>query len=110
VREYASKYYSLDFTLDEIRASYKFDVTCEGSVPQALVAFLENDSFEEVLKSAISIGGDSDTIAAIAGSLAEACYPVPADLTLKAWEKLDSHLKFAVRTVTEVLRQSRPEE
>jgi ADP-ribosylglycohydrolase len=108
-REYASGHYNLNFTLDGIRPTYKFDNSCEGSVPQAIVAFLENDSFEEVIKAAISIGGDSDTIAAIAGSLAEACYPVPADLALKAWDKLDSEMKFAVRTVTEFLRQHRKE-
>jgi ADP-ribosylglycohydrolase len=106
VREYAGRYYDLGFTLDEIRPTYAYDVSCAGSVPQAIVAFLENDSFEDVIKAAISIGGDSDTIAAIAGSLAEACYPVPVDLTLRAWEKLDSGLKFAARTVTEVLRQA----
>jgi ADP-ribosylglycohydrolase len=104
IREYVSKYYEIDFTLDEIRASYKFDNSCAGSVPQAIAAFLENDSFEDVIKAAISIGGDSDTIAAIAGSLAEACYPVPDDLALRAWEKLDGKMKLAVRTVTEVLR------
>ena len=77
VRKYVSKHYNVDFTLDAIRPFYKFDMSCEGSVPQAIVAFLENDSFEDVIKAAISIGGDSDTIAAIAGSLAEVCYSVP---------------------------------
>jgi ADP-ribosylglycohydrolase len=108
IREYVSKHYNIGFTLDKIRPFYKFDVSCEGSVPQAIVAFLEEDSFEEVIRAAISIGGDSDTIAAIAGSLAEAYYPVPKNLTLRAWEKLDSGMKLAVRTVTEVLRQTRP--
>jgi ADP-ribosylglycohydrolase len=110
IREYASRYYDLNFTLDEIRPSYRYDVSCAGTVPQAIAAFLENDSFEEVIKAAISIGGDSDTLAAIAGSLAEACYSVPGDLRYRAWDKLDSGMKFAVRTVSEVLRQSRPEE
>jgi type I restriction enzyme M protein len=110
VREYARKYYDIDFTLDEIRLSYKYDVSCAGSVPQAIVAFLENDSFEDAIRAAISIGGDSDTIAAIAGSLAEACYPIPEDLRSRAWDKLDSGMKFAVRTVNEVLRQNRPED
>jgi ADP-ribosylglycohydrolase len=103
VRDYAKRYYNLDFTLDEIRPSYRRSVSCAGTVPQAIVAFLENDSFEDVIKAAISIGGDSGALAAIAGSLAEACYPVPEDLTSRAWEKLDSGIKFAVRTVTEVL-------
>jgi len=110
VREYANQYYDLNFTLDEIHPTYRFDKSCAGSVPQAIEAFLENDSFEEVVKAAISIGGDSDTIAAIAGSLAEACYPIPTDLIYRAWGKLDSRIKFAVRTVTEALRCNRPDD
>ncbi len=69
--------YSLDFTLDEIRPSYEFNVTCQGSVPQAIKAFLESTDFESAIRLAISIGGDSDTIACIAGALAEAYYPIP---------------------------------
>ena len=78
IREFIEDgYYKLDFTLDEIRPDYTFDVTCQGSVPQAIEAFLESDSFEDAIKSAVSIGGDSDTIAAITGSIAEAFYGVP---------------------------------
>lgn len=71
IRAYiSSHYYDLSFTLDEIRPTYGFDVTCQGSVPQAIVAFLESDSYEDAIRNAISLGGDSDTIAAIAGSIA----------------------------------------
>lgn len=63
-------FYKLNFTLDNIRPVYKFDVTCQGSVPQAIEAFLESVSFEDAIRNAISIGGDSDTIAAMAGSIA----------------------------------------
>jgi ADP-ribosylglycohydrolase len=66
--------YNLDFTLDEIRPTYKFDVTCQGSVPQAIVAFLESSDFESAIRLAISIGGDSDTIACITGGIASAYY------------------------------------
>ena len=66
--------YQLDFTLDEIRPTYKFDVTCQGSVPQAIVAFLESSDFESAIRLAISIGGDSDTIACITGGIASAFY------------------------------------
>lgn len=66
--------YNLDFTLDEIRPNYTFDVSCQGSVPQAIKAFLEGENFEDTIRCAISIGGDSDTIAAISGSIAEAYY------------------------------------
>ncbi|MGK9477719.1 ADP-ribosylglycohydrolase family protein [Melioribacter sp. OK-6-Me] len=66
--------YNLNFTLDEIRHSYKFDATCQGSVPQAIVAFLESSDFESAIRLAISIGGDSDTIACITGGIASAYY------------------------------------
>ncbi len=82
-------YYPLDFTLDEIRPSYDFDVSCQGSVPQALEAFFEADSFESAIRNAISIGGDSDTIAAIAGSVAEARWGVPDDIRKEALSRLD---------------------
>ena len=61
--------YNLDRTLDEIRPHYRFDVSCQGSVPEAIIAFLESDSLEDCARNAVSIGGDSDTIAAIACSI-----------------------------------------
>ncbi|MFN0204151.1 MAG: O-acetyl-ADP-ribose deacetylase, partial [Bacteroidia bacterium] len=66
--------YNLDRTLDEIRPTYTFDVTCQGSVPEAIIAFLESADFEDCVRLAISIGGDTDTIAAMAGGIAEAFY------------------------------------
>ena len=66
--------YHLSMSLDEIRKDYEFDETCQGSAPQAIVAFLESTDFEDAIRNAISIGGDSDTIAAITGSIAEAAY------------------------------------
>ena len=77
-------YYALDFTLDEIRPGYEFDVSCQGSVPQALEAFIESTSFEDAIRNAVSIGGDSDTIAAICGAVADAFYGVPGDIRAKA--------------------------
>lgn len=73
-------YYSLGFTLDEIRPTYRFDVSCQGSVPQAFEAFFESTDFEDAIRNAISIGGDSDTIAAICGGIAEAYYGIPSNL------------------------------
>lgn len=67
-------------TMKEIRASQRFDETCQGTVPQAIRCFLEAKSFEETIRLAVSIGGDSDTIAAIAGSIAESCYPIPMEI------------------------------
>ena len=71
-------YYPLNFTLDEIRPAYCFDVSCQGSVPQAIEAFLESTDFEDAIRNAVSIGGDSDTIAAMAGSIAEPFYGITA--------------------------------
>lgn len=82
-------YYRLDFTLNKIRPVYTFDVSCQGSVPQAIEAFLESTCFEDAIRSAISIGGDSDTIAAITGSIAEAYYGIPAALRTQALSYLD---------------------
>ncbi len=91
-RAYASTRYDIAFTLDAIRESYTFSSSCEGSVPQAIVAFLEGRDFEDTLKKAISIGGDSDTIAAIAGSLAEALFPVPEPLLARGLAALPPDL------------------
>ena len=76
--------YDLSFTLDEIRDSYTFNETCQGTVPQAIVAFLESEDFEDAIRNAVSIGGDSDTIAAITGAIAEAYYGIPQELVDKA--------------------------
>lgn len=81
-------YYTLDFTIDEIRPTYRFDASCQGSVPQAIEAFLESEDFEDAIRIAVSLGGDSDTIAAIAGGIAGAYYGVPDDLWQKAAEYL----------------------
>jgi len=75
IKEFAEKLgYSLVQTLDEIRPDYRFNETCQGSVPQAIQAFLESENFEDAVRGAISIGGDSDTIACMSGSIAEAFY------------------------------------
>lgn len=89
-------WYRLDFTLDELRPQYGFDVSCQGSVPQALVAFLESTSFEDAVRNAVSLGGDSDTIAAIAGSVAEAFYGIPHVLRAEAMRYLDAELLAVV--------------
>lgn len=88
-RRISLNYYPLDFTIDEIRPDYRFSATCEGSVPQAILCFLEADSFEDAIRTAVSLGGDSDTIAAIAGSIAAAYYGVPLKLRDQALTFLD---------------------
>ena len=85
--------YDLDFTIEEIRPIYRFDVSCQGSVPPAIVSFLESENFEDAIRNAISIGGDSDTIGAITGSIAEAAYGVPEDIKEKSMSYLDGRLK-----------------
>ena len=87
------KYYDLNFNLDDIRDEYKFDVSCQGSVPQAIKAFLEGNDFEDVVRDAVSIGGDSDTIAAMAASIAEAYYGIPKDIVDMTNAYLSADLK-----------------
>lgn len=72
--------YDLNRTLDEIRPKYSFDSTCPGSVPEAIICFLEGTSYEDTIRNAVSLGGDTDTQAAIAGSIAEAYYGIPKDI------------------------------
>ena len=80
--------YDLDFSLDDIREEYDFDVSCQGSLPPALVAFLESTGFEDAIRRVISVGGDSDTLAAICGGIAEAFYGIPEWMEKKAFEVL----------------------
>lgn len=88
-----TEYYPLDFKIDDIRLTYKFNETCQETVPQAIECFLESDSFEDAIRIAISLGGDSDTIGAITGAIAEAYYGVPEDIKEKALTYLDDELR-----------------
>jgi ADP-ribosylglycohydrolase len=83
--------YNVDFTLDQIRSKYKFDESCQGTVPVAIVAFLESTSFIDCIQNAISVGGDADTLTAIAGSIAEAYYVFPG-IDEKIIKKAESYL------------------
>jgi len=85
--------YDLSRTLDEIRPSYRFNESCQDTVPQAITAFLESTGFEDAIRNAISLGGDSDTLAAITGGIAEAAYGAPTDIKDKAMTYLDKPLK-----------------
>jgi ADP-ribosylglycohydrolase len=89
--------YKFNFTLDEIRPTYTFDVSCQGSVPQAIKAFLESESYEHSIRLAISIGGDSDTIACINGGIAQAFYGgVPEEIKREIPKFLDDNLNEMV--------------
>ena len=97
IKRYISKYYTIDFTLDEIRPTYTFDVTCQGSVPQAMQCFFESESFEDAIRNAISIGGDSDTLAAITGAVAQGYYGIDDDMKKTALSYLDDTLFCVVK-------------
>ena len=84
--------YDLSKTLDEIRPTYSFNETCQETVPQAIIAFLESTDFEDAIRNAISLGGDSDTLAAITGSIAEAAYGIPDWIKNRARSYLDKTL------------------
>jgi ADP-ribosylglycohydrolase len=89
--------YDLNESLDQIRTYYKHDETCPGSVPQAIRAFLESNDYEDAIRKAISIGGDSDTIACITGGIAEAYYEkVPKVIVERVKEILDHRLNEIV--------------
>ena len=96
--------YDLDFTLDEIRPIYKFDVSCQGSLPPSIVSFLESENFEDAIRNAISIGGDSDTLGAITGSIAEAAYGIPEDIKEKSMSYLDGRLKSTYKNWTDFIK------
>lgn len=86
--------YDLSRRIDDIRPSYQYNETCQGSVPEALIAFLESTDFEDAIRNAISIGGDSDTLACITGGIAEAFYGgVPRTILDFVYGKLDEPLK-----------------
>ncbi|MGN1020086.1 MAG: ADP-ribosylglycohydrolase family protein [Aristaeellaceae bacterium] len=108
VAAYAERFYSLDFTMDGIREDYAFDVSCAGSVPQGIKAFLEGESFADILSLAISIGGDSDTIAAIAGSIAEVIYPIPQGLRGRVIDRMDAFLRSAIADAVDFMYRRLP--
>jgi ADP-ribosylglycohydrolase len=85
--------YDLARTVDDIRPSYRFDESCQRTVPEAIVAFLDSTSYEDAIRNAVSLGGDSDTLACIAGSIAEAYYgEVPAPIRARVREILPADL------------------
>ena len=90
--------YDLDRTINEIRPNYRINLTCPGSVPEALIAFLDSTDFEDALRNAVSLGGDADTQAAIAGAVAEAFYGgVPPEIVTRVWRKLPRSYRTVIR-------------
>ena len=89
--------YDLRRTIVEIRPTYTFDVSCQGSVPEAIIAFLDSNNFEETIRLAVSLGGDADTLACMAGGLAEAFYTdVPVFMIEETWKRLPKDFQKVV--------------
>ena len=93
--------YDLSRTCDEIRPAYYHVESCMETVPEAITAFLEGDSFEDVIRTAVSLGGDCDTLTAIAGSMAEGCYGVPDELKQECYDRLSEDMKAVLRRYEE---------
>ena len=105
IREYiVSRYgYDLSRTCDEIRPTYRFNETCQGTVPQAIVAFLESTDFESCIRLGVSLGGDTDTLCAIAGAIAEAFYgSIPEQIVKHEWELLPEVFHVILRRCAEM--------
>ena len=106
IRKYIEEhYYHINFTLNSLRPHYEYDVTCQGSVPQSLEAFFESNSFEDAIRNAISLGGDSDTLAAITGGLAGAYYGIPKEIREKQLTYMDS---FQIEILNEFENRYQP--
>lgn len=103
IREYVqSNYYPLNRTLDEIRPVYRFNETCQETVPEAITAFIESTDYVDAIRNAISIGGDSDTVAAITGGIAGAYYGIPGSVRERALTYLDRRLLAIVQRFEKV--------
>ena len=99
IKSYIVRQFKYDLTrsIDEIRPDYGFDVSCQGTVPQAITAFIESESYEDAVRNAVSIGGDSDTLACITGGIAEAFYgELPKNISATAMNILDENLRETV--------------
>ena len=97
-------HYDLSRTCDEIRPTYHHVESCQETVPEAITAFLEGDSFEDVIRTAVSLGGDCDTLTAIAGSMAEGFYGVPEELKQQCRERLPEDLRQVLERFEEKLQ------
>lgn len=106
IRQYVrQEFYPLDKTCDQIRPEYHFDVSCQGTVPQAITAFLEGDGFEDVIRTAVSLGGDCDTLTSIACGMAEAMYGVPEELKEECRKRLQPDMVRVLDRFYQVLQE-----
>ena len=97
--------YDLDFTISEIRPFYKFDSSCDYSVPPSVVAFLDSSDYESAVRNAVSLGGDADTMACIAGGIAEAYYrEIPKHIQKFCDPRIDYSIKKAILELSDILQ------
>lgn len=96
--------YDLSRSCDDIRPSYIFDVSCQGSCPEAIIAFLDSTDYESAIRLAVSLGGDSDTIACMAGGIAGAFYGVPSNIIEEALSYLDNNQLTAIENFTKACK------
>lgn len=98
IRDFVERRFGYDLSrrLDDIRETYTFDVSCQGSVPEPIIAFLESTDYEDAIRNAISLGGDADTMACIAGGIAEAFFGVPVEIRKTALSILDDQLRETI--------------
>ena len=90
--------YDLNRTCDQIRPTYQFDVSCQGSVPEAIIAFLDSTDYENAIRLAISLGGDADTLACITGGIAQAYYPtIPKTMAITCLRMLPKNFLIVIR-------------
>jgi ADP-ribosylglycohydrolase len=97
IRQYVEQTFGYDLsrTCDEIRPGYRHVENCQQTVPEAIIAFLESNSFEDALRNAVSLGGDSDTLACITGGIAEAFYVMPSELQQETLKRLPEEMQAA---------------
>ena len=93
-------------TCDEIRPTYKFDVSCQGTVPEAITAFLEGQNFEDVIRTAVTLGGDCDTLTCISGSIAEAFYGVPDNLKEECRKRVTPEMLEVIDKFDEIRKRN----
>lgn len=95
IRDYITRMFQYDLarTVNDIRPTYQWNVSCQGSVPESIICFLEGKDFMDVVRLAVSLGGDADTMACIAGSIAVCIYPIPKEICMKCMERLPDELQ-----------------
>ena len=104
IREVIATEYGYDLapTVDDIRPNYAFDMTCQGTVPQATICALESESYEDAVRNAISLGGDSDTLGSITGAIAEARHGIPIDIREQAESRYLTNTPDILEIITEM--------